>query len=533
MKRTSKRSPRDLVLFSAALAGVALVGCDRTDDLFCSDAGCGFTKEEWRSLAALADLPEAPPPDPSNRYVGNRAAEILGQKLFFDARWSGPSTQVDALRRPMTYARAAKGQPTNISCASCHNMRRGGIDTESQPGHISIGAGWSDANATSVYNAAYYDIQHWNGRADSLWAQAVAATEGAAMNGNRLNLLYSLSEWYRAEFNAVFVDHQLPALSPRKEVEGLLAEDGVHCKPVNNACAAPCREARNADTGAVGCFPRFPLAGKPGNRTGCQPDDAGEPWGDAFDCMDEKDQEPVTRALVNYAKAIAAYEYRLVSRDAAFDRFVKGVADKAPRTEGSFSAAAERGARLFVGKAACTDCHNTPLLSDSKFHNIGVAQIGVGVPTEADCPAGGVCDCVTVTPDRMGNNCLPWGALDGLDKLSRNRFRRDLKWSDDPQDTSHKAYLERRLEPRLKGAYRTPSLRDVAMTAPYMHNGSLPTLEAVIDHYNRGGMADAPGARSAQIKPLYLSDTEKADLVAFLRTLTGAPLPDELITPLK
>jgi cytochrome c peroxidase len=88
----------------------------------------------------------------------------------------------------------------------------------------------------------------------------------------------------------------------------------------------------------------------------------------------------------------------------------------------------------------------------------------------------------------------------------------------------------------LIGAWRTPSLRNVALTAPYMHDGLYQTLEEVIEHYNRGGDGSGAGAAAADggaggdrlavpIKPLDLADDERHDLVAFLKTLTGAPLP--------
>lgn len=520
----------------AGLAGVlaAASACEQVDSVFCEKAGCGWSEQEWSALTQLADLPAAPPLDRSNKYVGNPAAELLGQKFFFDTNWSGPSTQVDSLKRPTGYARAGKGQPTNLSCHSCHNLSRAGIDTESIPGNVSVGSGWSDANALPIFNAGYYRIQYWNGRADSLWAQAVASNEGNNMNGTRLNTMWVMNERYRNEYNAVFSEHPLPPLPARAEVESMVELTGSkqgQCKiATGSTCASVgCFERSNPETGATGCFPKWPLWGKQGVRTGCQPDDPGEPFNDAFDCMPEGDRDIVTYVLVGYAKAIAAYETKLVSRDSAFDRYIASINTGGKRDDVAFPPAAERGARLFIGKGACVDCHNTPLFSDSQFYNIGVTQIGPAVPNEADCPAGGVCDCETVTADAMGNNCLPWGAADGLDKLNRSKFRRDLRWSDDPTDESHKGYLKLRMDPKLKAAYRTPSLRDAALTPPYMHNGSLPTLEAVLDHYNRGGSADVPGVRSARIKPLFLSDAEKADLIAFLKTLTGAPLPPELL----
>ena len=85
--------------------------------------------------------------------------------------------------------------------------------------------------------------------------------------------------------------------------------------------------------------------------------------------------------LVNWAKAIAAYEYKLNSGDSAFDEFVRGGS-----SSDLISAAAKRGARLFVGKAACVDCHIGPQLTDEQFHNIGVPQTGLTVPSSPTVP---------------------------------------------------------------------------------------------------------------------------------------------------
>ncbi len=352
------------------------------------------------------------------------------------------------------------------------------------------------------------------------------------MNGNRLRTAWTVAELYREEHAALFTDHPLPMTTSRAQVEALIETSGARagqCR-LNPGCPAECRAVADSETGAPGCFPRFPLEGKPGSKAGCQPGTTSEPWGDAFDCMDGNDQSAVTWVMVNVAKAVAAYEFTLVSRNAPFDRYVSSIREGTPRDLSGFSDAAERGARLFIGKAACNECHNTALLSDSKFHNVGVPQVGPGVPTEADCPAGGVCDCVTVSADHAGNNCLPWGAADGLYKLKSNRWRKDSVYSDDRSDTSRKYWHDMAMETVSKGAWRTPSLRNVTLTAPYMHNGALATLEEVIEHYNQGGSSSAPGSRSSQIKPLLLTEREKADLIAFLKSLTGAPLPVEAIS---
>jgi len=128
--------------------------------------------------------------------------------------------------------------------------------------------------------------------------------------------------------------------------------------------------------------------------------------------------------------------------------------------EQAIDAQAKRGFDIFNGKGHCSSCHSGWAFTDGSFHDIGTAQ--------------------------------------GKD-IGRGRLFPTSK--------------------KLKYAFKTPTLRDVARRAPYMHDGSVPTLEAVIDLYNRGGI-DRP-SRSELIKPLNLSQVEKADLIAFLRTLTS------------
>ena len=490
------------------VAVTCLAGCGATDRLFCSGAGCEWTKAEWARLQALSPLPETPPEDRSNKYVGNADAVALGQRFYFDTAFSGNATLVDVIGGAVPYARAAVGQPINASCATCHDPKRAGADFSSAPNTVSIGAGWYDVNGQQTVNAAYYSLLYWNGRSDSLWAQAAAVAEsGVSLNGNRLAIFWTIVNNYREAYDLVFgMDWPLPA--------------------------AP----STAD---------FPLQGKPGST--------------AFDGMSEPNKEIVTRVFVNWTKAIAAYEYTLISRDAAFDRFIAEGPDST-----WISPAAKRGAQLFVGKASCIDCHYTPLFSDDEFHDIGVPQVGDHVPTAADCPPGNAkCDC---TPGGEKGSCYPSGAWAGLTKLGASlptvnytNFRRDSSWSDnfaDPNpDLSRAEFYTPPSDVTLKGAWRTPSLRDVALTAPYMHDGVYKTLEEVVWHYNTGGSASgsnpfllpvcgpgvSPGpagdggtacmepglaspGRAVQIKPLGLDDDEVADLVEFLKTLTGVPL---------
>jgi cytochrome c peroxidase len=159
------------------------------------------------------------------------------------------------------------------------------------------------------------------------------------------------------------------------------------------------------------------------------------------------------------AKAIAAFERTVLSGSSPYDRFMRG--DKT-----SVSESAVRGMHLFDGKAGCYTCHQPPLFSDQSFHNIGV----------------------------------------GMDR---------------PQpDVGRQAVTKNPLD---RGKFKTPSLRNVALTWPYFHDGSAATLGDVVEFYDRGGVQNA--TLDVQIKPLGLTDEEQTDLVAFLQTLTGTP-PD-------
>src|SRR6266478_4168081 len=109
------RSPLPFVGLLSLTLGSAAAGCGGTaDDLFCDAPGCGFSNETWTRVSSLAHLGK-PPEDRSNAFVNLPAAATLGQAFYFDTRFSGSATQVDALGRPAAVPRAPKGQPINLS----------------------------------------------------------------------------------------------------------------------------------------------------------------------------------------------------------------------------------------------------------------------------------------------------------------------------------------------------------------------------------------------------------------------------------
>ncbi|MDA2927910.1 cytochrome-c peroxidase, partial [Acidobacteria bacterium AH-259-G07] len=156
------------------------------------------------------------------------------------------------------------------------------------------------------------------------------------------------------------------------------------------------------------------------------------------------------------AKALASYVRTILSGNSAFDRYMNGERDALSERE-------RQGLRIFRGKGNCTACHLGPTFTDERFHNTGIA----------------------------------W--RDGK-LLDPGRFKVTGKAED-------------------QGAFKTPTLREIAQTPPYMHDGSIATLEEVIEFYNRGGNPNPYLA--PELRPLRLTTEEKQALLAFLRNLNG------------
>jgi cytochrome c peroxidase len=241
---------------------------------------------------------------------------------------------------------------------------------------------------------------------------------------------------------------------------------------------------------------RFPAEGKPKPApTVLVPN----PPDGAWEGMTAEDRAVINRIFVNFGKAIAAYMRLLVSRNAPFDQFVAG-------DESAIDCAAKRGLELFVGKARCVTCHLGPHFSDDAFHNLGVPQVGPHVPVSDD------------------------GRFKDIPPLLASPFSSATPYSDDVT-TGRLLGLTNPPSPLTLSQFRTPDLRGVALTAPYMHSGQFDTLEQVIEFYDNGGGAPVSGSLDPLLVPLHLTDVEKSDLVAFLRTLTGDSVDPTLAHP--
>lgn len=197
-------------------------------------------------------------------------------------------------------------------------------------------------------------------------------------------------------------------------------------------------------------------------------------------------------SMETIGQALASYQRSLNSADSPFDRWYFGKQSQA------LSDAAQHGFKLFTGKAACSGCHGigekSALFTDQKRHNTGI----------------GYAESMQKAPEKQRLQVAPGVFVDVENKNLQGVA--EAKAND-------LGYYEVSQNPADRWAYKTPSLRNVALSAPYMHNGSLSSLKQVVAFYNQGGIANEN--LSPLIKPLGLSDNEIDELVAFLQALNG------------
>jgi len=433
-------------------------GCDAVSGID------GFSVEEWKSIKDMEPIPaDLPPPNPFNHRSGEEALARFGQMLFFETELS------EAIKVPGPTGMV--GETGKFGCVTCHDTK---YFTDSRPLLLSQGADHIEQhNTPTLVNVGWWDWYLWTGLFDSLMMHGCY---GTLQEATPLAYIHYVYKKYRDTYNALF------ATRP----DGSLTEDALP--------SALDPDAPDAS--------RFPPSGAPGF--------PGAPPG-PYEMMTVQDQMLLDKFRTNIARAFDAYPRRLITHNSPFARYVKG-------DYSALEPAQKRGLRLFIGKAACNDCHRGPLLSDQKFHNIGV-------PT----PLGQM-------PDTGRASVLPLQLLPAFGPGSFNLFNGAGPYSDDPDYgkqrfmkldqencSSHDAFGTCVPADSTVGTFRTAMLLNVAETAPYFHTGEAATLEDVVRHYNQGGGPDGSfaGTKAPQLRPLGLSDAEIADLVAFLNSLTG------------
>lgn len=398
-----------------------------------------YTPDE---LAAIRDLAWKMAPlaaDPTNAFADRDDTARLGQALFF-----APDFSLNG----------------KVACASCHMPEHGFTDGKALAESLQRG----NRNTPTILNVGWQRWFFLDGRADSLWSQALQVIENPKeFGGNRLHVAHAIHARpdLRGAYQAVF--GPLPELGERK---------------------------------------RFPAHGRPGR-------DAPAVERQAWNGMTLADRDAVNRVFSNVGKALAAYQRRITSRDAPFDVYVAGLeaGDAAKLT--ALSPAQKRGLRLFIGKARCNACHSGPNFSDNSFHNLGLA-------TRSDAK-----------PDS--------GRAGGIPALLANPFNGIGRYSDGASTATRQRLEFLPDAPGQLGKFKTPTLRSVALTGPYMHDGQFRTLKEVVEFYGQGKPADKRGVlgkRDGTLDEIPRFSSEQVDdLVAFLESLTGAPTPAVLLDP--
>ncbi len=318
--------------------------------------------------------------------------------------------------------------PHGVSCATCHQPEQGMADG------LPVGHTLAPVhrNTMTIVNVAYYRWLTWDGARDSLWHQAVGPIESPKeMGSSRLYAVRAVMQHYGQTLQ------QIVALPP----------------------------------GWASMWRQLPPAGQPGEA--------------AFDRLPPAQQGAVNQVFAAILKCVAAYERKVVSVTAPFDRYVAGDA-------AALSLAARRGFQHFL-RLACDTCHNTPLFSDDEFHNLGLPPV-----PEAD-----------------------QGRAAGLLRLQQSPFRGTGPYADGSPVVRAEDY---RVGQALVGTFRTPSLREVAETAPYGHNGAVATLEDWLTHYvevTTEPPANMVGRLAPSLAPTRINAQARADLVAFLKSLSS------------
>jgi cytochrome c peroxidase len=492
------------------------------------------------------DMVKTPPP------IVQAQLDATGAPL---ARWDGQSWVAVERRPQSSYGSTVPGKPqaaTARHSPSLYNIAYGAVLPSSDGARIA-GAIWGP----------------WDGRYDSHWSLVANVLEFAAtQNSDRAHIALRIYQKHRTEY-----EDMVGGPLPNFQAMDLASGKTVYPRHGSPTATATCWAKKPADCTDPSALPPTPAV-----------------------------RNQINEVFVNAGKALNAYMRRLRSNNSAYDRWLAG--DYA-----AMSPAAQRGLRLFVGKAECVLCHNGPNFTDSQFHNLGVPVVDPeqhiagsalsipvadaqaacfpGIAPNPFCPdpgrngwqvrAAGQCRVDTADVAGKPANCqrVAWPessgrfdvamdcrseASDATDKtgdsqclpatrvaISKCAYDAPAACLADPlcqwndQAPARCVAID---NPEELGQFKTPTLRNVALTFPYMHNGALfdygpaeaglttsedprPHLRRVIQFYAGGGGIPMVGTVSSQLRKLNLSELDVDDLLEFLLALTDNSLATE------
>lgn len=358
-----------------------------------------------------------------------------------------------------------------VSCASCHDPDLHFTDAKS----VAIAQGVGSRNTPTVVNTRWSKWFFLDGRADSLVAQAMFPFEHPNEHStHRYQVFARVIKSYLGEYTKHFGHPAGRALA----VKALALVEPLKSEMIKVSLSR----------------------GEKSDKPVSSHEDHYKTWSQAYKRLSAVEKKRVDKVFTNVALALAVYQRSLVSLNAPFDRFIarwNGNGRAVDHTDVDFSKKALHGLDLFLGKAACVRCHNGPMLSDQEFYNVGFPQRSSDL-----------------------------GRFDGLVQLGllefpcRHPLFAAIPWVSQSDACEEKAFISKAGED-YKAAFKTPSLRDVAKTAPYGHQGTIESLELVIEHYDEAKFASLSGHPNPMLRPIGLSKKEQEALAEFLKSLTG------------
>lgn len=373
-----------------------------------------WSDQEIKKLKQFSVLNARKHKDPSNRFINNFEAINFGRMLFNNTQLSGNG---------------------HTSCSSCHIKQNAFTDNRVVP----RGRRRSSRNTPTLLNVNKQNWFSWDGRKDSLWAQAISSIESPReQNFSRTQLFHLISETpqYKQQYEKIF-RHKLP---PHNELNNYPYKASLH-----------------------------------GNISELNA------WKD----LSAYQKKNINLAFTNVGKAIAAYVSTIKSAPTRFDRFIKqlirtGSSQKLNESE-------QKGLKIFISeKTGCNNCHTDFVFSDGEFHNIG-----------------------TSSPNDNGRSEI-------IEYVISDDFNCLGKYSDaTPAECLNLLYANTDRH-SLSGTYKTPTLRSISKTAPYMHDGRYRTLYETLQHYSN---VDENMAQMTDLSLIELSEEEKQNLIDFLTTL--------------
>jgi cytochrome c peroxidase len=426
------------------------------------------TQDIWQQAASLRLPPQPPAPTGRNLQLAR-----LGKALFFDKGLS------------------ANGQ---VACATCHDPEKHFTDGK----RVAEAMGAGTRNTPTVLNSRYGSWFFWDGRADSLAAQALGPLENPLEHGShRLHAVVLVWQRYQESYEALFgpVPGDLRQWLTQ-ESAGLATVAAAH-KPAEQPDQPPVQRLL-AGLQAKSLV-RQDIPKKTPNLLRLSRQRQHQ-WEQRYQKLSAAVRQAVDQMFARIGLAIAGYERSLVNQPSAFDRFLSSWQGDGPAEEHfteDFDQHAYAGLKLFLGKAQCALCHHGPMLTDGQFHHAGFPQT-----TRDEGRAAGLT------------------ALKTADFGCESQVFTEVDWVAKSQACQEKPFLASETT-HLVGAFKTPSLRNLPATAPFGHAGQFATLDEVLKHYNEIDNDSQVGHLEPLLRPLDLTPAQLQQLKAFLVSLSS------------